>query len=45
MNVKKNPDLVCVIGHTAGGKTAFAAALAEKTGGEIISADSRQVYR
>lgn len=45
MNVKKKPDLVCVIGHTAGGKTAFAAALAEKKGGEIISADSRQVYR
>lgn len=45
MDLKKKPDLVCVIGHTAGGKTAFAAALAEKTGAEIISADSRQVYR
>ncbi len=34
-----------VLGHTAAGKTAFAAHLAKNTGGEIISADSRQVYR
>ncbi len=38
-------DLVTVLGHTAGGKTAFAARLADRIGGEIISADSRQVYR
>ena len=38
-------DLVTVLGHTAGGKTAFAAHLAQQVGGEIISADSRQVYR
>jgi len=38
-------DLVTVLGHTAGGKTAFAAHLAHRVGGEIISADSRQVYR
>lgn len=38
-------DLVTVLGHTAGGKTAFAAHLADCLGGEIISADSRQVYR
>jgi tRNA dimethylallyltransferase len=38
-------DLVTVLGHTAGGKTAFAAQLAYRIGGEIISADSRQVYR
>jgi tRNA dimethylallyltransferase len=38
-------DLVTVLGHTAAGKTAFAAHLAHKIGGEIISADSRQVYR
>ena len=37
-------DLVTVLGHTAGGKTAFAAHLARRVGGEIISADSRQVY-
>ncbi|MGW8316433.1 MAG: tRNA (adenosine(37)-N6)-dimethylallyltransferase MiaA [Bacteroidales bacterium] len=38
-------NLVTVLGHTAGGKTAFAAHLADRLGGEIISADSRQVYR
>lgn len=38
-------DLVTVLGHTAAGKTAFAAHLAHSLGGEIISADSRQVYR
>jgi len=38
-------DLVTVLGHTAAGKTAFAAHLADRLGGEIISADSRQVYR
>ncbi len=34
-----------VLGHTAAGKTAFAAKLAREIGGEVISADSRQVYR
>lgn len=38
-------NLITVLGHTAGGKTRFAAHLAAKVGGEIISADSRQVYR
>ena len=38
-------NLVTVLGHTAGGKTRFAACLAEKLKGEVISADSRQVYR
>jgi tRNA dimethylallyltransferase len=38
-------DLVTVLGHTAAGKTAFAAHLSARLGGEIISADSRQVYR
>lgn len=38
-------NLVTVLGPTAGGKTAFAAHLADKVNGEIISADSRQVYR
>ncbi|PID91317.1 MAG: tRNA (adenosine(37)-N6)-dimethylallyltransferase MiaA [Bacteroidetes bacterium] len=37
--------LITVLGHTAGGKTSFAVALAHRLGGEIISADSRQVYR
>ena len=38
-------DLVAVIGPTASGKTRYAVRLAEQLGGEIISADSRQVYR
>jgi len=38
-------DLVVVTGPTASGKTSLAVALADRLGGEIISADSRQVYR
>lgn len=38
-------ELVCVLGPTASGKTKYAVALAREIGGEIISADSRQVYR
>jgi tRNA dimethylallyltransferase len=34
-----------VVGPTASGKSALALRLAEATGGEIVSADSRQVYR
>lgn len=37
--------LIAIIGPTASGKTALAAALAAKVDGEIISGDSRQVYR
>ena len=41
-----SPDLLLVIlGPTASGKTRLAVELAEQVGGEIISADSRQVYR
>lgn len=38
-------DLVCVLGPTASGKTRYAVKLASELGGEILSADSRQVYR
>ena len=38
-------DLICVVGPTASGKTAFAVRLAREIGGEILSGDSRQVYR
>jgi len=38
-------NLITILGHTAGGKTALAANLADRLGGEVISADSRQVYR
>src|SRR5947199_109241 len=37
--------LVCIVGPTASGKSALALDLAERLGGEIVSADSRQVYR
>jgi tRNA dimethylallyltransferase len=40
-----NFDMLVVTGPTASGKTALAVAIAKKVGGEIISADSRQVYR
>lgn len=39
------PPLVAIVGPTAVGKTALAVHLAEAVGGEIVSADSRQVYR
>jgi tRNA dimethylallyltransferase len=38
-------ELLAVVGPTASGKTALAVALAEKLGGEIVSADSVQIYR
>lgn len=38
-------NLVVILGPTASGKTKFATYLASKLNGEIISADSRQVYR
>lgn len=37
--------LVAIVGATATGKTALALRLAERGGGEIVNADSRQVYR
>jgi len=37
--------VVCIVGPTASGKTALALELADRLGGEIVSADSRQVYR
>lgn len=38
-------DLITILGPTASGKTPLAAALASRLDSEIISADSRQVYR
>jgi tRNA dimethylallyltransferase len=38
-------DLLVITGPTASGKTALAVAIAKEVGGEIISADSRQVYK
>ncbi len=37
--------LICVVGPTAVGKTALAVEFAQRFGGEIVNADSRQVYR
>ena len=38
-------DLITILGPTASGKTSLATALADRLGTEIISGDSRQVYR
>ncbi|MCF8303044.1 MAG: tRNA (adenosine(37)-N6)-dimethylallyltransferase MiaA [Bacteroidales bacterium] len=40
-----NYNLITILGPTATGKTSFAAHLAFEIDGEVISADSRQVYR
>ena len=39
------PKLIVIVGPTATGKSALGVKLAQEFGGEIISADSRQVYR
>lgn len=39
------PLIYVIVGPTASGKTAYSIKLAKKVNGEIISADSRQVYR
>ncbi|MDP2839603.1 MAG: tRNA (adenosine(37)-N6)-dimethylallyltransferase MiaA [Syntrophales bacterium] len=39
------PRLICILGPTGVGKTAMAMELADRWGGEIVSADSMQVYR
>jgi len=41
----ERPDLIVILGPTASGKTRLAVAAAARLGGEIISADSRQVFR
>ena len=43
--MEQKPKLIVVLGQTATGKSDFAVNIAKKTRGEIISADSRQVYR
>src|SRR5579863_2621311 len=39
------PKLIVILGPTASGKSALSIALAQRFHGEIVSADSRQVYR
>lgn len=41
----KKPFILAVVGPTASGKTALGAELAKIYGGEVISADSMQIYR
>ena len=44
--MNENPEpLIVVVGPTAVGKTEISIRLAEKLGGEIVSADSRLIYR
>lgn len=44
--MKKNePKIIVILGQTSSGKSDFAVEVARAVGGEIISADSRQVYR
>ncbi|MBD3344195.1 MAG: tRNA (adenosine(37)-N6)-dimethylallyltransferase MiaA [Chitinivibrionales bacterium] len=43
--MKQSVNLLVICGPNASGKTHLGVILAQKTGGEIISADSRQVYR
>ena len=43
--MSKKPSLIIIVGPTASGKTALSIKLAKKFNGEIVSADSRQVYR
>ncbi len=38
-------SILCIAGPTASGKTALAIELARRLGGEVVSADSQQVYR
>jgi len=40
-----NHNCVVICGPTASGKTQLAVHIARRLGGEILSADSRQVYR
>jgi tRNA dimethylallyltransferase len=45
MKNKENKKIIVILGPTASGKTKLAVRLARKFNGEIVSADSRQVYK
>ena len=45
MVAPKKPKVIVIAGPTASGKTGLAVALALSQGGEVINADSMQVYR
>lgn len=42
---KKKPAILVILGPTASGKSDLAVTLAKKLNGEVVSADSRQVYK
>lgn len=43
--MKEKPKILIIVGPTASGKTGLSIELAKRFDGEVISADSRQVYR
>ncbi|MDN5307206.1 MAG: tRNA dimethylallyltransferase [Eubacteriaceae bacterium] len=43
--MKNRPDVIVILGPTASGKTGLGVEVAKKIGGEIISADSMQIYK
>ena len=43
--MQEKPKVIVICGPTASGKTALSIALAKKIGGEIVSADSMQIYK
>lgn len=45
MDFGKKYNLLTILGPTAGGKTSVAARIADRLDGEVISADSRQLYK
>jgi len=45
MSNNKKPKLIVILGPTASGKTELAIKLARKFNGEIVNADSRQIYK
>ena len=44
-NTRNKPILITILGPTASGKTELGISLAKEFGGEIVSADSRQIYK
>jgi tRNA dimethylallyltransferase len=45
MVIQELPKIIAIVGPTASGKTDLSIAVAKSVGGEIINADSRQIYR
>ena len=45
LTTNRKKKVIAIVGATASGKTAYSIELAKEIGGEIISADSRLVYK